>query len=74
VQGYLSTSAYTSKTTDLEELNGTKYQITLGLRHMQGKLLYTFGFTENLQNVNNTPDISVQFGLAYIPRLIRQAH
>jgi hypothetical protein len=74
VQGYVSKSAYTSKTTDLEELNGTKYQITLGLRHMQGKLLYTFGFTENLQNVNNTPDISVQFGLAYIPRLIRQAH
>ena len=74
LQGYVSKSAYTSETTDLKELNGTKYQITLGLRHMRGNFLYTFGFTENLQNVNNTPDIGFQFGFAYIPRLIRQAN
>jgi len=72
LQGYVSRSTYTSKTTDLEELNGPKYQLTLGLRHMRGSLLYTLGFTENLQNVNNTPDIGIQFGFAYIPRLIRQ--
>ena len=72
LQGYVSKSTYTSKMTDLDELSGEKYQITLGLRHMRGNVLYTFGFTENLQNVNNTPDIGFQLGLAYLPRLIRQ--
>jgi hypothetical protein len=71
LQGYASRSTYTSKTTDLEDLNGLKYQLTLGMRHMRGSLLYTFGITENLQNVNNTPDIGVQLGVAYLPRLIR---
>jgi hypothetical protein len=72
LQGYVSRSTYTSRTTDLDELTGPKYQLTLGLRHMRGSLLYTFGITENLQNLNNTPDIGFQLGLAYIPRLIRQ--
>ena len=74
LQGYVSKSAYTSKTTDLDELNGDKYQLTLGLRHMRGNLLFTFGVTENLQNVNNTPDVGFQLGLAFIPRLIPQTH
>lgn len=30
--------------------------------------LFTFAITENLQNVNNTPDIGFQLGLAYIPQ------
>jgi hypothetical protein len=72
LQAYASKSTYTSKTTDLDELSDTKYQITLGVRHMQGNVLYTFGVTENLQNVNNTPDIGFQLGLAFIPGLIRQ--
>ena len=30
--------------------------------------LLSFGFTENLQNVNNTPDVGFQLGVAWIPR------
>ena len=72
LQGYISKSTYTDRTTDLEELNGDKYQITLGLRHMRGSVLYSFGVTENTQNINNTPDIGFQLGIAFIPRLVRR--
>lgn len=72
LQAYVSKSTYTSQTTDLDELSGEKFQLTLGMRHMRGNFLYTFGVTENLQNVNNTPDIGFQLGFAFIPRLIRQ--
>ena len=71
LQAYASKSAYTSRTTDLEDLNGMKFQLTLGLRQMRGSFLYTFGVTENLQNVNNTPDVGIQLGVAFIPKLIR---
>ena len=71
VQGYVSKSTYSERTTDLEELSGDKYQITLGLRHMRGRFLYTFGITENTQNINNTPDIGFQLGVAFIPQLVR---
>jgi hypothetical protein len=70
LQGYYSRSAYTDRTTHLEELNGDKYQMTVGLRHMRGSVLYTFGVTENLQNINNTPDIGFQLGIAFIPKMI----
>lgn len=70
LQFYASKSTYSSDTTDLDELTSEKYQITLGVRHMRGNWLYTFGVTENLQNINNTPDIGFQLGLAYIPRLV----
>ena len=70
----MSKSTYSSETTDLDELSGPKYQLTLGIRHMRGNFLYTFGVTENLQNVNNTPDIGFQFGVAFIPGLIRQSN
>jgi hypothetical protein len=33
--------------------------------------LLTFGFTENVQNINNTPDIGIQIGLAYVPHPVR---
>jgi hypothetical protein len=71
LQGYVSKSTYTDRTTDLDELSGDKYQLTLGFRHMRGRFLYTFGVTENAQNINNTPDIGFQLGLAFIPRLVR---
>lgn len=71
VQAYASRSTYTDRTTDLEDLNGEKYQITIGLRHMRENTLFTFGLTENFQNVNNTPDVGFQLGFAYIPKLIR---
>jgi hypothetical protein len=73
LQGYYSRSAYTDRTTDLKELNGDKYQLTLGLRHLRGAFLYSFGVTENLQNINNTPDIGFQLGIAFIPSLVNQA-
>jgi hypothetical protein len=72
LQGYISKSTYTSATTDLEELSGAKYQLTLGLRHRRDDFLFTFALTENLQNINNTPDVGFQLGFAFIPRLIGQ--
>jgi hypothetical protein len=73
LQGYISKSAYTSETTDLDELSGEKYQLTLGLRHRLNDYLFSFGVTENLQNINNTPDIGFQLGVAFIPRPIGQS-
>lgn len=72
LQGYASKSTYTSSTTDLDELRGHKYQLTLGLRHRRDDFLFTFAVTENLQNINNTPDIGFQLGIAFIPRYIAQ--
>jgi hypothetical protein len=68
LQAYVSTSPYTDKITDLDELTGTKYQYTLGIRHRYESMIFTFGFTENVQNINNTPDIGLQLGFAYVPR------
>lgn len=67
LQGYISKSVYSHEETDLEELLGEKYQMSLGVRHRHNNFLFTFGITENLQNVNNTPDIGFQLGLAWVP-------
>lgn len=67
LQGYISKSVYSHDDTDLEELLGQKYQLSLGIRHRYNNFLFTFGVTENLQNVNNTPDIGFQLGLAWVP-------
>jgi hypothetical protein len=67
LQGYISKSVYSHEQTDLEELLGEKYQLSLGLRHRHNNFLFTFGITENLQNVNNTPDIGFQLGFAWVP-------
>jgi hypothetical protein len=32
----------------------------------------TFGITENLQNITNTPDIGFQLGFAYAPERARK--
>jgi Protein of unknown function (DUF3187) len=66
-QAYYSESVYTRATTDLKELLIDKYQLSVGLRHRMESFLLTFGFTENLQNLNNTPDIGFQLGIAFIP-------
>ncbi len=68
LQGYYSESVYSRATTNLESLLDDKYQLSIGLRHRMDQFLLTFGFTENLQNFNNTPDISFQLGLAWVPR------
>lgn len=67
LQGYISKSVYSHEETDLDELLGEKYQISLGLRHRRNNVLVTFGITENLQNINNTPDIGFQLGVAWVP-------
>lgn len=67
LQGYASTSVYSHDQTDLDELTGTKYQYSIGLRHRWDNLIFTFGITENVQNVNNTPDVGLQLGVAFVP-------
>jgi hypothetical protein len=67
-QAYLSQSVYEHEQTDLAELLGTKYQLSLGVRHRRGPHLITFALTENIQNINNTPDVGVQLGWSFAPR------
>src|SRR5262249_22573930 len=67
IQGYMSKSVYSHAQTDLEDLLATKYQYSIGLRHRVAAWVISFGFTENVQNLNNTPDVGFQFGAAYIP-------
>jgi uncharacterized protein DUF3187 len=66
LQGYVSTSVYSHRQTDLDELLATKFQLSLGVRHRWEGCTLSFAATENLQNVNNTPDIGFQLGLAYL--------
>ncbi len=68
LQAYVSPSLYTSDETELRELRATKYQMTLGLRHRVENHVWTVGLTENLQNINNTPDLGFQLGYAWVPR------
>ena len=67
IQGYASTSVYSRQDTDLDELLAEKYQMTAGFRHRRDDIVISFGITENVQNINNTPDIGVQFGLQWAP-------
>jgi hypothetical protein len=69
LQAYVSKSVYSHDQTDLDELTGTKYQYSIGLRHRWENMIFTFGFTENVQNINNTPDIGLQLGVAYVPHI-----
>jgi hypothetical protein len=71
LQGYISPTMYSRRETDLRELRANKYQATLGLRHRVDHHVWTVGITENLQNVNNTPDIGFQVGFAWVPRIAR---
>jgi hypothetical protein len=73
LQGYISPSLYSRAETELRELRATKYQMTLGVRHRVQSHVWTVSITENLQNVNNTPDIGFQLGYAYVPRLSRRS-
>jgi hypothetical protein len=68
IQAYISNSVYSHKQTDLDELLGMKYEYSIGLRHRMENWLLSFGFTENVQNINNTPDVGFQIGVAWIPR------
>jgi hypothetical protein len=68
IQSYASSSMYSRNDTDLPELLGNKYQVTAGFRHHRDDVVISFGLTENVQNINNTPDIGFQLGLAWLPR------
>ncbi|HKU14966.1 MAG TPA: DUF3187 family protein [Steroidobacteraceae bacterium] len=65
LQGYASPSVYSHRDTDLDDLLATKYQLSLGVYHRIGAGLISFAVTENLQNLNNTPDIGFQLGFAF---------
>jgi hypothetical protein len=67
IQGYASTSVYSHRDTDLDELLDNKYQLTAGFRHRRDDVVISFGITENVQNINNTPDIGLQLGLSWMP-------
>lgn len=67
LQGCVSRSVYEHEQTDLNELTGTKYQISGGMHHRRGPHLFTFAITENIQNINNTPDVGVQMGYSFNP-------
>jgi hypothetical protein len=69
LQAYASKSVYRHAQTDLPELLENKYQASLGFRHRFDCCVMSFGVTENLQNLNNTPDIGFQLGFAYVPRM-----
>jgi hypothetical protein len=67
IQAYASRSVYSHRQTNLDELLGTKYQYSIGLRHRREDWLISVGLNENVQNINNTPDVGLQLGLAWIP-------
>jgi hypothetical protein len=67
LQGYVSRSVYQREQTDLSELRGTKIQLSGGFHHRRGAHLLTFALTENIGNINNTPDIGVQVGWSINP-------
>jgi len=69
LQAYASRSVYRREQTDLRELLSDKYQLSLGFRHRFDCCLASFAVTENLQNLNNTPDIGFQLGFAWVPTL-----
>jgi len=69
LQGYASRSVYTREQTDLDELLNDKFQASIGIRHAFDCCLLSFAITENLQNLNNTPDIGFQVGFAWAPKL-----
>jgi len=69
LQGYVSDSVFSREETDLDDLLANKYQLSLGIYRRFGRGVLSFAITENLQNLNNTPDVGVQLGWAYSPAL-----
>ena len=65
LQGYASRSVIANTT--LEELKEDKFLLSLGLQSRGKNTLWSLAITENVSNFNNTPDIGVQLGLAYMP-------
>jgi hypothetical protein len=66
LQGYASRSVI--QHTSIDELTDDKYQLSLGVQSRGQNVLWSFAITENVSNFSNTPDIGVQFGIAYMPK------
>ena len=66
-QTYVSRSVFQREQTDLSELRGSKIQLSGGIHHRRGPHLLTFAITENIGNINNTPDIGLQMGYSFNP-------
>lgn len=66
LQGYASRSVI--ENTTLKELKEDKFLLSLGLQSRGKNILWSLAVTENVSNFNNTPDIGVQLGLAYMPK------
>ena len=64
VQLYASKS--TIQDTTIEELKTDKFQASIGLRSLRGRMVYGFAITENLLNFANTPDIGVSLNVAWV--------
>jgi hypothetical protein len=67
LQGYVSSSVYGREQTNLSELRGTKTQLSAGIHHRRGAHLISVALTENIGNINNTPDFGLQFGYSFNP-------
>jgi hypothetical protein len=66
LQGYASRSVV--QHSSVEELTEDKYQLSLGLQSRGKSVLWSVAVTENISNFDNTPDVGVQLGLAYMPK------
>ena len=64
LQLYASQSAI--RNTNLEEIDGNKYEASLGLRTRRGPLAYALAVTENVGHLENTPDIGVSVTVAWL--------
>jgi hypothetical protein len=67
LQGYLSRSVYGHAETELSELRGVKTQLSAGIHHRRGANLFSIALTENIGNINNTPDFGMQVGYSFNP-------
>ena len=64
-QFYVSPSTVGREQTDLDQLRGTKYQISLGLRQRFQRGYLSLAFTENLNHQNITPDFGIQISAGF---------
>lgn len=69
LQGYVSRPTRGRHETGLADLTKTKHQASLGVYRSFGSTLLSLAVTENLQHLNNTPDVGLQLGLVWIPAL-----
>lgn len=49
------------------EISSDVYQASIGLRQRRGEFVWSYALTENLVNFNNTADIGIHLGFAWIP-------